>query len=598
MTNKSQQELDYEVLMKDYNERYRNGYPIIDDNDYDLLLSRLAEVYPDNDYFNQKELEVENIIGKTIKLPIKMLSTRKIYSINDLKKWINNILEVSNNDIIFKVTPKLDGFAAHYQEQLITRGNGETGTDISIAIDRGLIMNGVGKGEITVKKDYFKQYLSNDYNNSRNVIAAVIKEGQLSPLIKTAIEEKAIEFNSFDNIATKYFNKDSLLENIEQVFQEFMDYYIDTDGIVIEIIDENIKQLLGSTSHHHKWQVAYKKNIEFHNVKVNNIIWQTSKYGRVIPVIELEPTKISGAIISRVTGHNYGNIIKNKIGKGSIVEMCRSGLVIPHITKIVKGSMVEIITHCPSCTHELSIEDDNLFCKNLDCKAQKVSRFELFFKTIGNCDGFGEKTLEKILVKDYSIGDLFKLSIDDFMLLGFGQKTSTNLVTQLKNTRSVELEPYRFLSAFGFIGIGNGGCEKILKECSIEQVFDLTFDDLIKIDGFGKISADSFLISMKELNPLIKEMLSIGFNLKVADVSGIKLKGISFVFTGKLKMPRKELEQLVKSMGGITEKAIKKSTDFLVAGEDIGANKIAAARKFDIKVLSEPEFFELIVKPK
>ena len=122
----------------------------------------------------------------------------------------------------------------------------------------------------------------------------------------------------------------------------------------------------------------------------------------------------------------------------------------------------------------------------------------------------------------------------------------------------------------------------------------MTFDDLIKIDGFGKISADSFLTSMKELNPLIKEMLAIGFNLKIADVSGIKLKGVSFVFTGKLKMPRKELEQLVKSMGGITQNSIKKSIDFLVAGDDIGFNKIAAARKFDIKVLSETEFFELL----
>jgi len=81
-----------------------------------------------------------------------------------------------------------------------------------------------------------------------------------------------------------------------------------------------------------------------------------------------------------------------------------------------------------------------------------------------------------------------------------------------------------------------------------------------------------------------------------AAVGGVTLAGKTFVVTGTLKnYERKEIEDLIKSLGGKASGSVSKKTDFLVAGAEAGS-KLAKAQELGVKVLTEDEFDRMIGK--
>ena len=404
-------ELAAENFMRIQNSNYRSGNPTMPDERYDSLMGLYAAKFPDNAFFNQKEVEsdLDVIEGKTVNLPERMLSTNKAYSLAEIEKWAKDVVKVGAElgvvSPLFKITPKLDGFAAYDDgKALYTRGNGRSGTDITRALDRGLMVagreRGQGAGEIVVSKTYFEQKLSGKYENSRNIIAGILKEGELDNDIGLTIMAGAVCFQPFSKLNHALsLGPTDLVAGLESMWVDLLEKCpFNTDGLVIEATDERIKEAMGHTNHHHRWQIAYKKNTEYHNIKVIGITSQTSKNGRITPVVELEPTKVSGVTISRATGHHYGNIIAKGIDAGAIVRVCRSGQVIPYIESVIeKADAVHIPALCPSCNNPAEMDGDNLLCTNTEtCPAQIEGIIEFFFKTLGNCDGFGPKVIESL----------------------------------------------------------------------------------------------------------------------------------------------------------------------------------------------------------
>jgi len=153
------------------NEHYRNGSPIISDQDYDFIFFKeLKKRLPD--HYLVKEIEPESKTGFSDEknlLPEPMLSIDKAYSFNEILKWIERItkscveIEFDLNLLNFIASPKLDGFAGYDDgNKLYTRGDGKKGSNITRAFERGLkIFNhserGQGPGEIVVKKKLFRK---------------------------------------------------------------------------------------------------------------------------------------------------------------------------------------------------------------------------------------------------------------------------------------------------------------------------------------------------------------------------------------------------------------------------------------------------------
>lgn len=604
-----------EGIMKLANQNYRSGSIIMSDTMYDGLMALSAVKFPDNSFFNQLEVEsdLEVIDGKTVKLPERMLSTNKAYSLAEIEKWANDVIAIGKQldikDIFFRITPKLDGFAAYDDgEKLYTRGDGRSGTDITRAFDNGLdskeSKRGLGKGEIVVNKAYFNKHLSGKFENSRNIIAGVIKEGEIDSDIKLAIEKGAVVFHPFSLFKGHSVCIEELIAGLEIVWDAVVaECPYDTDGLVIEALSPKIKEVMGATNHHHRWQIAYKKNTEFHDIKVTGLVWQTSKNGRLTPVVQLEPTKVSGVTISRATGHHHGNVKTGMIDEGAVVRVCRSGLVIPYIESVVTPSNVfRSPPKCPSCDSFTELDGDNLLCTNTeDCPAQVEGIIEFFFKTLGNCDGFGPKVIEQ-LVKcgENSVRSIYTMTPLCFTRAEFFGKTSTNLFNELVASRQRPIEDWRFLAAFSIHNVGKGGCERLLKHHRLADVFTLTRDDIVAIDGFAQKSADSLIYSLKKIKPAFDYLMSLGFNLVETSLASDRivsgsLSGKTVVFTGSMVHgKRDDMEKHAKSLGAKVGSAVSSKTDYLICGANVGASKTQAAEKNGVTVISEDQYIEML----
>ena len=602
------------LFLKFANALYRGGEPILSDAAYDFIyLAELQRRQPDHPYLHSIEPEPE-FAGKTVDLPVIMLSTDKAYSFAEVQRWVERIekaaVELGKNpeELLYKVSPKLDGYAAYDDgSMLYTRGDGRTGTDISRVFERGLQVaqqgaRGLGAGEIVVSRSYFNNCLAEFFDNPRNFQASVIKEKQLDAHAERAIQEKAAVFYPFALLPAWKGSAENLLAGFETIVTDIwqqVDY--DVDGVVLEITDPDLKQFLGATRHHHRWQLAYKKNLETAEVAVLKVTPQTSRSGRITPVAELAPIRLSGALLSRATAHHYGMVVEKGIGPGALIQLARSGEVIPKIEQVLRPAEPQVPSHCPRCGHELVWDNDFLLCpNNLACPAQLSNSMEHFFRILKNNDGFGEATIKKLYDSGIrSVDEIYALSAEQFEAMGFGPKQSQNLVEQLQRSRSEAVEDWRFLAAFGVFRMGLGNCEKLLSHYPLQQIFSLTAAEIVQLEGFAEKTAAVITAGFAEIKPLFDKLMALGFKLQASqnqpDQNAHPLAGKTLVFTGTLHSgSRDDLSRQAKQRGAKVAAAVSAKTDFLVAGENVGSNKISAAQAKGVTVLSEAEFLQLL----
>ncbi|GAB6191265.1 helix-hairpin-helix domain-containing protein [Desulfocastanea catecholica] len=596
---------------------YRAGEPLVSDEQYDFIfLEELRRRLPDHPFLHTVEPE-PLLETKTVELPVRMLSTEKAYEIAAIERWAKRIAKAAEDcgidfsSLVFRATPKLDGFAAYDDGQMLyTRGDGRRGTDISRVFDRGLQVagdgrRGLGAGEIVVSRSYFREHLADLFDNSRNFQASLIKEKELQAPAAEAISSKNAVFYPFSQLPSWQGSWQDLWTGFDRIIDELWqktDY--DVDGIVIEIEDDRIKEYMGATRHHHRWQIAFKRNTETAEVEVLRVVAQTSRSGRVNPVVEVEPTRLSGALIRRATAHHYNMVRQNGVGPGAIIRLSRSGEVIPKIEEVLVPVDPQLPESCPSCGSRLIWENDFLLCvNNMNCPAQITRSVEHFFKVLGNNDGFGPSSIQKIYAGGITtIPGIYSLGEEDFVNLGFGPKQAENMVSQLQRSLVEPIEDWRFLAAFGIYRMGMGNCEKLLSVYPLEQVFALRREEIVVIKGFSEKIAEAMLSGLAASAELFWAMYGMGFNLirtpLVADEQAVgegSLAGKLIVFTGAMQQGRREdMKKQAKLLGARVGDAITGKTDLLVCGKKVGPAKLKKAETLGVQRLSEADYLALI----
>ena len=600
------------------NQKYRDGNPIISDEDYDFIYAlELSKRLPDHPFLQKVEDENVGFSEEKIKLPEKMLSTDKAYSWEEVNKWLERIRKFSEeinfslDNIQIKGTAKLDGFAGFDDgNKLYTRGDGNKGSDITRVFERGLgtfnnSHRGQGPGEIVVKRSYFEKHLSGHFEYPRNFQASLIKEKELDQFAKDAIANEAALFVPFSQLPFWAGSISEFTNNFNSIVSDLesgVDF--DIDGVVFEIVNSELKSHMGSNRKFHRWQIAFKENKEKAQVKVLSVTAQVGRTGKITPVAELEPTQLSGATIYRASGHHYGLVKEQGLGSGSIIELTRSGLVIPKINKVIRSVEAEIPSKCPSCDENLTWESDFLMCLNHEaCKDQIIGKIIYFYKVLANNDGFGEATIQKLYDEGIrNVGDIYKLTEFELVSMGFGEKTSQNLINQLIRSRQESIEDWRFLAAFGVLRLGMGNCENLLKNYPLDQVFDLTVDDISNIDGFAELTAELIFNGLLNIKPQYENLIKDGFELEKTLILGETNTSYNLyhnkkiVFTGSMSSSRAVLQKQAKAFGAIVGSSVSSKTDLLIIGENVGQSKIKAAEKYGVEILSEAEYLQKLVK--
>jgi DNA ligase (NAD+) len=595
---------------------YRSGEPIVSDQDYDFIyLPALKQRLPRHPLLQSIEPEGQGFSEEKVLLPEIMLSTDKAYSWTEISKWIERLeksaveIGLEPSLIGIKATPKLDGFAGFDDgTRLYTRGDGKKGSDITRVFDRGLQVyndseRGQGAGEIVVKKSYFEMHLSQNYEYPRNFQASLIKEKSLDVKAQQAVLDKAALFVPFTQLPTWLGGIDELSNQFERIVEDVLSTVdFDVDGVVFEATNDDLKVQMGANRKFHRWQIAFKENKDKAQVKVLSVTPQVGRTGKITPVAELEPTLLSGATIVRATGHHYGLVKEQGLGSGSVIELTRSGLVIPKINQVLKAAPVDIPEVCPSCGKKLQWESDFLMCLNHTiCPAQVIGKMEYFFKILANNDGFGIATIEKLYEHGIrKVSQIYALSIDDLIIMDFGEKTCTNLVNQLKRSTSEQIEDWRFLAAFGVARMGTGNCENLLKSYPINTIFELNLEQLSAIDGFATLTAQVIVTGLDSIRSEFDLLSQYRFNLELTPLQKNlvefthSLSGKKIIFTGKMSGSREQMKKHAKSIGIQVFSSVSAKTNYLVIGEKVGQKKIESAERFGVEILSEADYLALI----
>ncbi len=595
---------------------YRAGKPIVSDQDYDFIyLVALKDRDPDNPLFKFIEPEGRAFSEEKVLLPEAMLSIDKAYSWDEISKWIERLeksamqIGLGLDAIQIKATPKLDGFAGFDDgNRLYTRGDGKKGSNISRVFERGLCVfndaeRGLGAGEIVIKKSYFEKYLAHSFEYPRNFQASLIKEKALDEQAQKAIIDKAALFVPFVQLPAWSGFVAELVTKFDQIIAQVLVMVdFDVDGVVFEVVNTDLKTQMGANRKFHRWQVAFKENKDKAQVKVLSVTPQVGRSGKITPVAELEPTLLSGATIVRATGHHYGLVKKQGLGMGSVVELTRSGLVIPKIISVLKPMPVDIPDNCPSCNKPLVWESDFLMCINhKNCPAQIIGKMTYFFKILANNDGLGVATIEKLYAHDIRlVSQIYALNIEHLMVMGFGEKTSMNLINQLNRSVSEQVEDWRFLAAFGMHRMGLGNCENLLKSYYLNDIFDLNLEQITNIDGFAELTAQIIVQGLISIADEFNRLYRYGFNLETTLLTKNlqtltnELFNKKVVFTGKMSHSRDDMKKHAKSIGIKVSTTISAKTDYLVIGDKTGQKKIQDAEKFGVVVMIEADYLSKI----
>lgn len=592
------------------NQNYRKGEAQITDAQYDQSIEVLRQLDPEHPYLHLVESEV--LSDNTIKHSTPMLSTNKAYTEEEIQDWISKVRKAAYEAGVIptvKAMAKLDGVACKRfsDNTLATRGDGTVGNVVSSLLDAGLTIVGepVGEcvGELVMPKEYFNEHLKGKYANPRNFVAGAVNADKLNPYAEAALRNGGIHFVLFKDMPSMTLSMDEFTTNhleIEEQLREQCPYPI--DGVVYEINELEIREILGSTSHHHNWQVAKKQMATGEIATVSEVTWTVGRTGVIFPTVLLQdPVSLSDTMVSRASGKHAGYILSRKIGANALIKLAKSGEIIPDIKEVIEPSTKVVVpTNCPCCQTLAVMREDQLYCVNDQCSEKLESLIIHHFKTI-KALFFGRKTVSKLVAGGFdSIVKVYEMSLEDYQSCGLGDGEAAKLINSIAKVKDADMPDYLLTASLGISNFGRGSSQKILAHYSINELKALNAEHFLAIEAFGDITSNAITEQLKQSETL-DYLLNYGFRIvhtkdelakrdAIVASSDSDLAGMRVVFTGTCTLSRDEMNQYAQSLGCIPQKSVNNDTNYLVCGLNVGATKMAAAEKKGAKVITEDEF--------
>jgi DNA ligase (NAD+) len=660
---------EYEKLKSEINyHNYRYHVldnPVISDYEFDRMLAALRQMeesHPEwvtGDSPTQRSGATPAEQFNKVKHPAPILSLANAFSVDDLRAWFERIAKVDervkNTD--FVVEPKIDGLTVvlHYTKGLftsgVTRGNGETGEDITANIrtiravplripventNREIPEKLVVRAEAFITKKDFEKLnalmLKNGekvYQNPRNTAA-----GSLRQLDSELVAARPLTIMAYAIVAenpkrtqwetlgylkdlgfpvselSKYCkNFDEVLSEIDRWEGKRSGIPYEVDGIVVKINDLRLAESLGFVGKDPRGATALKFQAQEVSTTLNDIGVNVGRTGVLTPFAILEPVEIGGVIVRQATLHNFDYISDKDIRVGDRVMIKRAGEVIPYVIGPItdqRSGKEQPYTPpelCPVCGQKVENFEGEvaLYCVNSACPAQLIRNLEHFVsREAMDIEGMGIKIVEQ-LVNEKLIGnmaDIYKLTKEKLLTLeGFADKKAENLLASINLSRNRPLE--RVINALGIRGIGEAASQVLARRFEdLDALCKVSADQLMEIEGFGPNLAESIVEWFKiEKNfRLIEELHSLGvWPVQTEKISSKPktLSGKKFVVTGSLTgFTRDGIKEYISDYGGKVSDSVSSKTDYLVLGENPGS-KQDQALALGVKIISEDELREL-----
>jgi DNA ligase (NAD+) len=402
-----------------------------------------------------------------------------------------------------------------------------------------------------------------------------------------------------------------LIAIVTRLEEKRKDFPFETDGAVIKVDDFALQQKLGTKTREPRWAVAFKFKAHQGTTKIRDIRASVGRTGVITPFAVFEPVRIGGVTVSRSTLHNWDEIKRKDIKIGDTVIVERAGDVIPHVMMVIKEKRnggekdFPVPDRCPACGSKVSREEGEVAvrCVSLYCPAQLQEKIGHFSSRGGmDIEGLGEKNVEllysKGLIKNFE--DIYNLKKDDLLELPrFADKSAQNLIEAIEKSKKTTLA--KFLFAIGILHVGEYAAKLLAKNFEkLEDLYHVKKEQIESIRQMGeKISSSvsSFFNDEKNLITL-DQLKNLGLTVSNPDYASsakkhLPLDGLTFVVTGTMPKPRKEIESMIEKAGGHASSSVSKSTAYLVVGSDPGT-KLEKARSLGIATISYSDLLKII----
>ncbi len=638
---------------------YVEDNPIISDYEYDQLMAELKNIEKEHPELIIPESPTQRVGGEpaeefnSVEHHIPMLSLDNSYSTEEIIDFDNRIRKgLLEEDIEYVVELKIDGLGVSliYENGILirgaTRGDGVFGEDITrnlktirsipLKIDtkNSVLTRLEVRGEVYLNRRAFEKVnIQREaageplFANPRNAAAGSLR--LLNPRITASrpldifiynltLENKPFvksQYEALIKLEKLGFRVNPhvyLCKNLDEVFQQIekwkekrhsLDY--DADGLVIKVNTISHQDVLGATSKHLRWAIAYKYPAEQTITRVKDIIVQVGRTGSLTPVAILNPITLSGSTVSRATLHNEDEIKRKDIRVGDEVVIEKGGEIIPKIVRVIEGKRTgnekkfSMPKSCPVCGAGTYRPEGEVVarCTSSTCPAQLKERlFHFASRKAMDIDHLGSQLLNQLvdkgMVKDFS--DLYHLKLEDIANLEkMGEKSALNLLKAINKSKQSNFK--KLLYALGIRFVGERAAYLLSKKFpSIDQLKSASKEEIEAIHEIGPKVSDSvihFFAEAKNIHVMDKLKKA---GVKVEKIESSKqnyfLQGKQFVLTGTLtKLTRDKAKELITNAGGRITSSVTKKTNYVLAGKKPGS-KLEKAKSLGIKIIDEKIF--------
>ena len=634
--------------------------PEISDAQYDELLDELREVEEENPELRTPDSPTQRVGGRPldkfeqVRHHEPMLSLGTARGPDEFRAWEKRLhnrlrqLDIEPRELRFVSEPKIDGLAISltYEDGVFvrgaTRGNGVIGEEVTqnlrtikaipLRIDDGAELVEV-RGEVYLPRSAFERFNEAraaagepTFANPRNAAAGSIR--QLDPEIAASrplsiwcygigaqrgleLRTHADELEWLRDRGFKVNGNAAVHQSADEVAErakwweerrENLDFEI--DGVVIKVDQRTLWRELGVAGREPRWAVAWKFPPITATTKLNRIVWNVGRTGRLLPFAMLEPVHVGGVTVSTATLHNEEDLARKDAREGDEVVVTRAGDVIPQVISPLvqrrKGKRLRRARppkKCPMCGTPTVKPEDSVWtiCPNRRGCPGQTFQLVKHFRGAMDIEGLGEKNAERFLSEGLIAdpADIYDLTVERIAALdGFAETSARNLVDEIERSKQ---RPFGIvLYALGLPGIGYVNANALAEHFgSIEALLEANADRITEVEGIGPVLAEQLVEELSEnaVRELIARLRDRGLRFELSEeerrTEEGPLEGTTFVLTGTLpNLTREEAMALIKRAGGKVTGSVSRNTDYVVAGDDPGS-KLATAEELGTEVLDE-----------
>ena len=376
-------------------------------------------------------------------------------------------------------------------------------------------------------------------------------------------------------------------------------YMYEIDGVIVTD-DKIYPRKSGNPDHSFAFKMVLSDQVA--EAKVVDVLWSPSKDGYLKPRVQIEPINLGGVTIEYATGFNGAFIKDNKVGIGAIIQIIRSGDVIPHIKSVIVPADEAKMPNVPFKWNDTHV--DIMLENASEDPTVKEKNITGFFRGIG-VEGLSSGNISRLINAGFdSVPSIIKMKESDFLKVeGFKGKMANKIYTGIQQKIN-DASIVSLMAASNVFGRGfsDKKIELILNELPDILISDDSdakkINDVASIKGMAVKTAEAFIKKIKDFKQFLTDC---GLEDKLYETPKKKsvdqshpLFGKTIVLTGTREPV---IVEFLKNVGAIQGTNVSKNTNIVIAKskeEDTG--KAEEARKLNIPIMSVDEFIKTYIQ--